>query len=72
MNKAVAGSALAVVLVVLNSPAYAYLDPGAGSMILQGLIAAAAAGAAVISLSYQRIKFKIRALLGKREDDRSS
>jgi hypothetical protein len=72
MNKTVTGSALAVVLVILSSPAHAYLDPGTGSMLLQGLIAAAAAGAAVISMSYQRIKFKIRALFGKQEDDRSS
>lgn len=69
MNKAATGTALAIVLLVLSSPAYAYLDPGAGSMILQGLIAALAAGAAVFSLGYHRIKTKILGLFGKREDD---
>jgi len=29
-----------IILIVLTTPAYAYLDPGTGSMILQGLAAA--------------------------------
>lgn len=42
--------------VSLSSPAFAYLDPGTGSMILQGLIAAIAAGITFISLYYYRFK----------------
>jgi len=38
------------------SPAYAYLDPGTGSIILQGVIGGIAAGAAVIGLYWQKVK----------------
>ena len=38
------------------TPAFAYLDPGTGSMILQGIIGGIAAGIAVISLYYRRAK----------------
>ena len=38
-------------------PAYAsYIDPGAGSLILQSLVGGIAAGFAVIALYYARIK----------------
>jgi hypothetical protein len=40
----------------LTTPAYAYLDPGTGSILLQGLIGGIAAGVTVISMYYQRIK----------------
>jgi len=40
----------------LATPAYAYLDPGTGSMILQGIIAGVAAGAAYVSIFWSRIK----------------
>ena len=45
-----------VATVVFTVPAFAYLDPGTGSMLLQGLIGAIAAGIAVISLYYYRFK----------------
>jgi hypothetical protein len=38
------------------SDACAYLDPGTGSILLQGLIAATAAVVTWVSLSWQRIK----------------
>ncbi len=41
---------LLVGLVLLPDDAYAYLDPGTASMLLQGLIAAIAAGLVVIKL----------------------
>ncbi len=34
----------------------AYVDPGAGSMLLQGLIAAIAAGFVVIKLYWRKVK----------------
>ncbi len=46
---------LAVVLATA-SPAYAYLDPGTGSLLLQGAIAAAAAMFGMASLWWQRVK----------------
>jgi hypothetical protein len=49
---------LAAVAVVLLSTgdAHAYLDPGLGSMLLQGLVAGVAAGSVVLSRYWQRIK----------------
>ncbi len=45
-----------VATVSLTIPAFAYLDPGTGSMLLQGLIGGIAASIAVISLYYHRFK----------------
>ena len=38
------------------SPVYAYLDPGTGSMLLQGLIAGIAVFASVLSIYWQKVK----------------
>lgn len=52
----------------MDSPAYAYLDPGTGSMMIQ-LILGGVAGAAVVgNLYWQRIKAFFR---GKSIDDQS-
>ncbi len=48
-------AALAVVL-VSTGDAHAYLDPGLGSMLLQGLVAGVAAGSVVLSRYWHRIK----------------
>jgi hypothetical protein len=40
----------------LVSPAYAYLDPGTGSIILQGIIGSIAAGVAIIGIYWQKVK----------------
>jgi hypothetical protein len=42
-------------VLLLSSDAYAYLDPGTGSLILQGLLAALAAAAAAAALYWNRI-----------------
>ena len=39
-----------------QSNAYAYIDPGTGSMLLTGLVAAIAAAAAAISLYWSKVK----------------
>ena len=39
-----------------SEPAYAYLDPGTGSMLLQAIIGTVAAGFTVISIYWQRVK----------------
>ena len=41
-----------------------YLDPGTGSLLIQGLIA----GFLAIFMFFKQIKFKIQSLLGKTED----
>jgi hypothetical protein len=47
---------LAIVLfAALTTPAYAYIDPGSGSMILQGVLAAIVAIAVTIKLWWHRL-----------------
>jgi hypothetical protein len=45
-----------VALGILTTPAYAYLDPGTGSILLQALIGGIAASVTVVSLYYNRVK----------------
>ena len=70
MRKTITGSALAIALLALSSPAYAYLDPGTGSMLLQGLIAGVAASATIVSINYHRLKTKLLSLFGKGKDNK--
>ena len=60
-----------LVFALLFAPdAFAYLDPGTGSIILQGLIATTAAVVTWCSLTWQQTKLKLGALFGrKRRDD---
>lgn len=46
----------AILFMGLQGPAHAYLDPGTGSMILQGLLAAVAAAGFAISGYWAQIK----------------
>ena len=41
----------------LSSPAYAYIDPGLGSLILQSLVGFFAVTFGIASLFWQKIKF---------------
>jgi hypothetical protein len=43
-------------LLLMTAPAYAYLDPGTGSMLLQGLLAAIAAASAAVTVFWHKIK----------------
>ena len=47
---------LIVGLISYTSPAYAYLDPGTGSMLLTGLIAGIAAIISFLSIYWQKVK----------------
>ena len=49
-------TATVIVALLCAQPAYAYLDPGTGSIILQGLIAAVAATIAYAGMYWQRVK----------------
>ena len=40
----------------LHTPAFAYLDPGTGSIVLQAIIGAVAVGAATISVYWNKLK----------------
>jgi len=43
-------------LVLVAEPAAAYIDPGTGSMIVQGLIAAVVGGAVALRMQWRRVK----------------
>jgi hypothetical protein len=55
-NRAHVAIPLLVFGLLFATDACAYLDPGTGSILLQGLIAATAAVVTWLSLSWQRIK----------------
>ena len=44
-----------VFVMIFTGPAHAYMDPGTGSMIIQGLIAAVAAAGVTARLYWNRI-----------------
>ena len=44
-------------ILFISAPAYAYLDPGLGSLILQSLIGGIAVTFAFISLYWKKFKF---------------
>jgi hypothetical protein len=50
-------------------PAYAYLDPGTGSLILQGLIAATAGAMVYAGMYWRRIKAFLFAQIPRRNRD---
>ena len=60
-------------LVVATEPAHAYLDPGTGSILLQGLVAAVAGGLVALRLYWSKVKhFLSFARKRDGESDRSS
>ena len=59
MKNLIAPSATITLMLALSPNAYAYLDPGTGSMLLQSLIGAVAAAGMVLSLFWQRIKIAV-------------
>lgn len=52
-------SATALAVGVWSLPAYAYLDPGTGSMLIQGIIGAIAAVGVTLKLYWHKIKLII-------------
>lgn len=71
MNGKVPLASLTAAFFIVTTPAYAYLDPGTGSMILQGLIGGIAASVAVISIYFQKIKTFFLNLSGRSDDHKS-
>lgn len=47
---------LLVLLALLPTHAYAYIDPGTGSMIIQAILGAIAAAGALIGIFFSRIR----------------
>jgi len=59
-----------LLLGVWTVPAYAYLDPGTGSMLIQGIIGAVAAVGVTLKLYWHKIKLMFSGR--KTEDDKKS
>jgi hypothetical protein len=59
-----------IALLTSTQDAYAYLDPGTASLILQGIIGGIAAGAAVVAAYWQRAKYFFSRTFGRSGDDR--
>ena len=55
-------------IIALTTPVHAYLDPGTGSMLLQGLIAGVAGAMLVVKLYWARFKTFFS---GKRSDNQT-
>ena len=54
MNKIIITSLIFILFI--NNKAFVYLDPGTGSIILQAIIGAIAAGATYCSIYWEKIK----------------
>lgn len=61
------GSVIGVCVFFMPTPAWAYLDPGTGSILLQGLLAAFAVVAGVVSVYWQRLRMAFNSLFARRE-----
>ena len=47
---------LTLVVISVSSPAYGYIDPGTGSLIIQGIIGAIAAVGVTLKIYWHKIK----------------
>ncbi len=65
-----AGVWAAIAVLLCCGRAYAYLDPGTGSYVLQIVIAAAAGAAFTLKLFWRRIKLHIGGVVSKRKGRR--
>jgi len=61
--------AVIVALVLMPTPALAYLDPGTGSFVIQGIIAAIVGGGFAVKMFWGRIKAKITGKTPTEDDD---
>ena len=59
--------AIGCAAVIWSIPAYAYLDPATGSVILQGLLAGIAGVVVVLRMYWTRVKSFTKRLFGKEE-----
>tara|TARA_B100000886_G_scaffold340066_1_gene307755 strand:- start:2584 stop:2796 length:213 start_codon:yes stop_codon:yes gene_type:complete len=54
--------------ILLNTDAYAYLDPGSGSMILQAILGFIAAALATVSYYWEKVKTFLSKLFRKKKN----
>ena len=63
------GLLVAYFALVLPADAFAYLDPGTGSMVFQLAAAAILGGLFTVKLYWRRVKGRVKGLFGKSADD---
>ena len=61
--------AMAIALMLTATPALAYIDPGTGSFLLQGIIAAVIGAGVTIKLFWHRIKAALGSKSVTEDDD---
>jgi hypothetical protein len=75
-SRCVAGTFAVVVLALVATgaatPAYAYIDPGTGGMLLQLLLGGVAGAAVIVRLYWQRLKAGFQRLTGSHDDPSSA
>ena len=57
-------------LIIFPTKAFAYLDPGTGSIILQAILGFIAATVASISIYWEKFKSLISKLFGKKKENK--
>ncbi len=68
MSRNTAFGASLCLAVLLSSPAYAYVDPGSGTLLIQMLIAAAVG----VSFYFRKALFRITSLFGGQSKEKKS
>ncbi len=63
--------AVATLGLFISSPSHAYLDPGTGSIILQGLLAGVAVAIGVARGYWQKFRMFLAKLRGKSDDKKN-
>ena len=64
LTRSIATGVLAAAYIAEAGPAHAYIDPGMGSMLLQGIVGGAATFLVVIRLYGARAKREVLGMLG--------
>gem|GEM_PF-5411071 len=68
-NFRLAAMALVVMTVLSSKPAWAYLDPGSGSYLMQIIVAGAITGGTLLTMVWGRLKVRLVKLLKKEQKD---
>ncbi len=58
-----------VLAIASSSPAYAYLDPGTGTMLLQAILGAVAVGLVTLKFYWQRVVSSLSRMFGRQGRD---
>jgi hypothetical protein len=64
-TKMYGGSLIIVFFLTLTGHAYAYLDPGTASLVIQGIIGGVVAAAATVGFYWQKTKDFVGRLVGR-------